>query len=175
MTNTMNTTIIARNYRKILKSAKPADIATAATWYVEAESIARSIADDVEVGASVIAAFSPRQRWSTNVRMAQAFMACEDVRTLGNNLRMAANALNSGFDALKGLKTNAFARAIAGDTEAVVIDVWMMRAAGFEHDSPNVTQYRMASDAVRRVAGEWNIDPRTMQALIWILQRGEAF
>ena len=171
----MNTNTIARNYRKILKSATPADIATAATWYVEAEAIAREIADDVTVGASVIAAFSPRQRWATNVRMARAFMACEEVRTLGNNLRMAANALNSGFDALKGPKTNAFARAIAGDTEAVVIDVWMMRAAGFESDSPNLTQYRMATDAVNRVAGEWDIDPRTMQALIWILIRGEAY
>jgi len=175
MTNTMNATAIARNYRKIVKSATDADILTATVWYVEAESIAREISDDVEIGASVIAAFSPRQRWSKNVEHARDYMHGFNPRTLGNNLRMAHAALNSGFDALNGLKTNAFARAISGDDNAVVIDVWMMRAAGFETDSPNKSQYAMASEAVRRIAREKDISPRVAQALIWILIRGEAY
>jgi hypothetical protein len=87
---------------------------------------------------------------------------------------MAEAALVQGFDALKGLKTNAFARAIAGDTDAVVIDVWMCRAANLDSDSPNVGQYRMLSDAVREVAAEFGITPRTAQALIWIIVRGGA-
>jgi hypothetical protein len=87
---------------------------------------------------------------------------------------MAQNAMSYGFDALKGQKTNAFARAIAGDTDAVVIDVWMMRAAGMPTDSPNKTQYREVSEAVRNVAAEFGITPRTAQALIWIIVRGSA-
>lgn len=174
MTNTLTATAVARRFRSMVRKATPGDIATASLWYREAEDIAREIAEDVEIGASVISAFSPRQRWSTNVDMARRFMAGENPRTLGNNLRMAHNALNMGFDALKGLKTNAFARAIAGDTNAVVVDVWMMRAAGYEHDSPNVTQYRMVSEAVKRIAHENNLEPRVAQALIWILERGEA-
>lgn len=171
---TQTTTAIARRFRSMVRKATISDIVAAANWYAEAESIARDIADDVEVGASVISAFSPRQRWSTNVDMARRFMQGENPRTLGNNLRMAHNALNMGFDALKGRKTNAFARAIAGDPNAVVVDVWMMRAAGFEHDSPNVTQYRMVEDAVKRIAHENNLDARVAQALIWILERGGA-
>ena len=102
----MTATVIARRFRSMVRKATPGDIATAALWYVEAESIAREIAGgDVEIGASVISAFSPRQRWATNVAHARAFMACDEVRTLGNNLRMAHNALNLGFDALNGLKT----------------------------------------------------------------------
>ena len=66
------------------------------------------------------------------------------------------------------------ARAIAGDPNAVVIDVWMMRAAGFDHDSPNLTEYRMVAKAVENIARELNITPRTAQALIWILKRGAA-
>jgi hypothetical protein len=85
---------------------------------------------------------------------------------------MADAAVAAGFDALKGAKTNAFARAIAGDTNAVVIDVWMMRAAGMETDSPNKTQYAMLSDAVVSVAQQFGITPRTAQALIWIIVRG---
>jgi hypothetical protein len=87
---------------------------------------------------------------------------------------MAEAAKVAGFDALKGLKTNAFARAIAGDTDAVVIDVWMMRAAGMETDSPNKTQYNAIADSVREVAAEFGITPRTAQALIWIIVRGSA-
>ena len=173
MTNTYN---ITRRFRTIVKRATPADIATAALWYVDAEKIAREICFyDVQIGASVLAAFSPRQRWAKNVEQARAFMRGEIVRTLGNNIRMAENSLTMGFDALKGPKTNAFARAIAGDPNAVVIDVWMMRAAGFDHDSPNLTEYRMTAKAVENIARELGITPRTAQALIWILQRGEAF
>ena len=57
-----------------------------------------------------------------------------------------------GFNALKGMKTNSFARNIAGDENAVTIDVWMMRAAGLNVDSPNKTQYKELSQAVTDVA-----------------------
>jgi hypothetical protein len=87
---------------------------------------------------------------------------------------MADAALAAGFDALNGLKTNAFARAIAGDTNAVVIDVWMMRAAGMDTDSPNKGQYLSLSESVREVASRFGITPRTAQALIWIIARGGA-
>jgi hypothetical protein len=87
---------------------------------------------------------------------------------------MAESSLTLAFDALNGLKTNAFARAIAGDSDAVVIDVWMCRAAMLDTDSPNVGQYRMLSDAIRIVAREFGLTPRTVQALIWIIIRGGA-
>jgi len=79
---------------------------------------------------------------------------------------------DEGFDGLKGMKTNAFAKAIAGDTDAVVVDVWMMRAAQMSTDSPTQGQYRAISQAVVRVAGELGLTPRTAQALIWIVIKG---
>ncbi|NBV84207.1 hypothetical protein EBR57_08835, partial [bacterium] len=63
---------------------------------------------------------------------------------------------------------------IAGDPNAVVVDVWMMRAAGYDHDSPNVGQYRIVTEAVNRIARETGLEPRVAQALIWILERGAA-
>jgi hypothetical protein len=81
----------------------------------------------------------------------------------------------AGIDALKGPKTHAFARNMYGDTDAVTIDVHMMRAAGFDdRDSPTVVQYRELSVAVRRLARKHKMQPRDMQALIWIKQRGRA-
>ena len=150
----------------------------AATWYHDAQEVAEDVAENLgvslEIGASVVSAFSPRERWSSNVAKALAFSQGKPVAGLQNNYRMAQAALQHGFDALKGLKTNAFARAIAGDTDAVVIDVWMMRAALMQTDSPNKSQYTMLADTVRRIAGEHGITPRTCQALIWIVKRGSA-
>jgi hypothetical protein len=75
---------------------------------------------------------------------------------------------------LRADKTNAFARAIAGDDNAVVVDVWMTRAAGLDRDAPTAVQYREISSAVRSLAREWGVSPRTMQALVWIMVRGRA-
>lgn len=172
------------NYRAIVSTATPAQIEQAVQWYADAELVAhemvgifasRGIHADVEICASVIAGFSPRNRWSRNVMQALNFAhGFDNYVGLKNNLRMAENAMTLGFDALKGLKTNAFARNIAGDDEAVTIDVWMMRAAGLISDSPNKTQYRELSEACREIATELRMTPRATQALIWIIFRGSA-
>ena len=148
----------------------------ASVWYFEAEAVAREVAAnmslDRELSACIVSAFSPRERWSVNVRKALAYSVGLPVAGLSNNIAMADASLVHGFDALKGLKTNAFARAIAGDTDAVVIDVWMCRAADLGTDSPNKTQYNFLADAVRDAAQLFGLSPRTAQALIWIIVRG---
>ena len=165
-------------FSDIILSATMSQVEAASVWNFEAQEVAEDVAENMgttlEVGASIVAAFSPRERWASNVAKSLAFSMNKPVAGLQNNIRMAQGAMVSGFDALKGLKTNAFARAIAGDTDAVVIDVWMMRAAGMATDSPNKGQYLALSDAVRKVAAEHGITPRTAQALIWIIVRGSA-
>jgi hypothetical protein len=108
------------------------------------------------------------------VEKAVSFSLGQKVVGLPNNLKMAEASLHLGFDALRGPKTNAFARAIAGDQNAVVIDIWMMRAAKMEKDSPTKGQYAELSQAVKRVSAQYEMSPRTCQALIWILVRGSA-
>jgi hypothetical protein len=165
-------------YKSLLLKASFGQIEQAALWYADAEKVAlevaRNLDADLEIGASVISAFSPRERWSSNVEKAVAFSLGQKVTGLPNNLKMAQMSLTYGFEALRGPKTNAFARAIAGDQNAVVIDVWMMRAAGMEKDSPSKTEYAELSQAVKKVAKQYEMTPRTCQALIWILVRGSA-
>ena len=84
------------------------------------------------------------------------------------------SAINEGIRALKGQKTNAFARAIAGDQDAITIDVWMLKAAGLDRNDTNKTIYAELSEAVRVVAEEFAMSARDMQALIWIVYRGSA-
>jgi hypothetical protein len=170
-------------YRNIAKTATPGQIEQATQWYADAELLAsdliriyqsRGISVTLEHTASVISSFSPRQRWNRNMVQALEFANGGEPKGLKNNLRMAQQSQEIGFDALKGQKTNAFARAIAGDDEAVTIDVWMCYAAGLDTNAPNKTQYRELSEAVRIVASEMKMTPRVMQALIWIIYRGSA-
>jgi hypothetical protein len=163
-------------YSSLIAKASFGQVEEASKWYVDAERIAEQVAINLgttlEVGATVVSAFSPRERWSVNVARAIAFSLGEKVTCLKNNIVMANNALTLGFSALKGLKTNAFAKAIAGDQQAVVIDVWMLRAVGIEKKTPNQSQYKEMADAVTKVANELGMTPRATQALIWIVVRG---
>ena len=175
MTDTDYSTTVA-NFASLIMQASVRDIELASRWYFEAEAIAREVAQnmtiDMERASCIVAAFSPRERWSVNVRKALEYSIGITPSGLSNNVAMADASMVHGFDALKGLKTNAFARAIAGDDNAVVIDVWMCRAAGIGTDSPNKTQYAFISDAVTDAAALFGITPRTAQALIWIIVRG---
>jgi hypothetical protein len=165
-------------YSGLVKNASFGQVEQASKWYVDAERIAEKVAENLdttlEVGASVVSAFSPRERWSINVARAIAFSLGQDVHCLKNNIVMANNALTMGFTALKGLKTNAFAKAIAGDEQAVVIDVWMLRAVGIEKKTPSQSQYNDLVVAVKKAAFDLGMTPRAMQALIWIMVRGSA-
>lgn len=172
------------NYIRVFDSALPAHYEQAMQWYADAELLAhdmiriyseRGIDVNLEQAASIISAFSPRQRWNRNVVCALEFAHGGKPAGLSNNLRMAELALTNGFSALRGMKTNAFARAIAGDDDAVTIDVWMISAAGMDaKKSVNKTQYRELADAVRTLAQWHSMTPRTVQALIWIVHRGGA-
>lgn len=165
-------------YREIASKATYGQIEQASKWYIDAEKVADKVADNLgislENAASVISAFSPRERWTANVAKSIAFSLGQTPVGLTNNLRMARAAVSIGFDALKGPKTNAFARAIAGDENAVVVDVWMMRALGLEKKSPNKEEYKTIARAIKTVATEFGMTPRAMQALIWIIVRGSA-
>lgn len=165
-------------YSEIASRATFGQVEQASKWYLDAERVAEEVARNLdvtlEVGATIVSAFSPRERWARNVTNAIKFSLGEPVVALGNNIRMANAAFASGFDALKGQKTNAFAKAIAGNENAVVIDVWMLRALGIEKKTPNQTQYREMAKAVTTVATAHGMTPRAMQALIWIVVRGSA-
>ena len=163
-------------FSDIIMRATLAQVEQASAWYFGAEAVAREVAAnmtlDLDRAACIVSAFSPRERWASNVRKALDYSVGITPVGLSNNVAMADASLVHGFDALKGLKTNAFARAIAGDTDAVVIDVWMCRAADLATDSPNKTQYNFLADAVRDAAQLFGLSPRTAQALIWIIARG---
>jgi hypothetical protein len=164
-----------------LASATLFDLRAAETWYAEAREFAESLRGhrpdwSLEVSASVVSAFSPRVTWGHNKAKALQYAQGITPKGLRSHVVAADRCCRDGFNGLRGPKTNAFARAIAGDDNAVVVDVWMCRAAGLGKDAPNATEYRAIADAIRTLAATPAVcmAPATLQALLWIIVRGKA-
>lgn len=165
----------------LLARATEADLRAARAWYADARAFADSLSVirpdwSLQVSASVVSAFSPRVTWAHNKAKALQYAQGITPKGLRSHVAAADRCVVEGFNGLRGPKTNAFARAIAGDADAVVVDVWMCRAAGLGKDAPTATEYRAIADAVRAVAGTPTVcmEPATLQALLWIIVRGKA-
>ena len=173
-------TAATERFITLLSQATLYDLRAAERWYAEAGEFAESLTAttgwNMEVAASVVSAFSPRVTWGHNKAKAHQYAQGIRPRGLKSHVDAADRCVLQGFSGLRGPKTNAFARAIAGDGNAVVVDVWMCRAAGLGKDAPNATEYRAIADAIRAIAGTPTVcmAPATLQALLWIIIRGKA-
>lgn len=170
-------------YAEYFFEAPPAVVQAGSRWYVEGQSMCRELALEhgitLEQAATVLAAFSPMTPWDRNVFLATEFINGRKVATLGNNIRMAEKGIVGGIDTLKGKKTNAFARNLSGDLDAVTIDTWMIKAAGIVREPGkkkgiNDTEYNTLALALTKVADANNMPPAVVQAIIWIQIRGKA-
>lgn len=171
---------IVRRILATFDRATTFDIESGARWYDETGQLAASLATDgvtLEQAASVIAALSPRTSWSRNVAGATALLksgpsAARAVGCMTRNVETARLARRDGFAALNGPKTAAFARNIAGDREAVTVDVWAMRVASLDEDLlTRKGAYDAVAHAYRLAARRRGVDPATMQATTWIVAR----
>jgi hypothetical protein len=164
------------NYLALAQSCVPTSEVLG--WYLQAQRFAVELTEicphwTLEVACSVISSFSPRNKWITNKAHAYQFALGKNPKGLKNNLKMANASTRLGFAALKGLKTYNFARAIAGNQNAVVIDTWMIRAAGLD-STKGVSKgnYSTLAQAVHAVAKETGWNPIATQAAIWCAIRG---
>lgn len=170
----------ARRYARVIEGATPYDIAQACSWYSdgerECEALAYKHEIPVAVACGVVAAWSPRMSWKRNLEVADLWLQGEKGLGLGSSVVRANAVMREGISALNkptSPKTYNFALNLFGDTDAVTIDVHMVRAAGIDdRDAPTTVQYREMVAAVRRLARRWRMQARDMQALIWIMQRG---
>ena len=75
-----NMEIAVRNIIACRRRAKPQDVAAGIAWYAEAYEECRLIADEydlpVYIVAAVVAALSPNNRWTTNIKNARDLIDC---------------------------------------------------------------------------------------------------
>lgn len=175
---------IVRRIVRTFDSATPSDLESGARWYDEAGTLAESLAGQAGSplhAAVVIAHLSPRTTWTRNVTTATALVnhGPEAARALGAMGALVERALSSlefedPLDSFgpAALKTRSFALNIAGNREAVTVDVWAARVADLDE---NMLGRKGAYDAVahayRLAARRRGVDPATMQATTWVVAR----
>ena len=172
---------IVRRILATFDRATSNDVENGARWYDDAGALAATLAQytngDVERAAAVISAYSPRTPWARNVAAATAHLstgptAARRAGAMGANVDRAIDAERDGIAALNGPKTNAFARNIAGDREAVTVDVWACRVADLDETAlGRKGAYDAVAHAYRLAARRRGVDPATMQATTWIVAR----
>ena len=178
---------IIDNLTDIGNSLTTFEVIAGTGWYTGAENLARRLARKYGVtkhqAAGVIAAMSPNQTWSNNIRMAERALAGEP-RGFPVVVARVKRILEGGsiigtFPDPDGPshKIREFYRAISGNTNAVVIDRWALRAATSKswadvHDLQRVGVYAMVASCYREVAELFDMTPRDFQAAVWIHERG---
>lgn len=151
-----------------------------AAWYSSARKKCASMAKEYgvshETAAGVVAALSPRLRWSVNVRAAERCLAGEQVPGVFRASLAKAERIRSGappLSVLSGPKVRAFYSAIMGDDSAAVVDIWVTRVVGWTKEVKAKAYERIAT-ALRKAAELVGTSVCELQATTWVVIRGSA-
>ena len=158
-------------------------------WYPAAGEIVSKIAAvgnaNPERVAHCLAALSPRNPWRWNVADTYNFVVAHgnnearpSATTFERNRKAAWQALEAGTQpwASAAPKVRAFVKAVLGDTESVVVDVWALRAATQQdHEAAAIRgQYDAVAQAYTQAALTVGETPAALQAIVWVVVQGEA-
>lgn len=187
-----------RNILKVFNQATSQEITNGVYWYDEAAKVAKDISEAFDIPFErtclVISALSPNNSWTRNI--SDAWKVCRtwyELRrkpfltiveyekakercvtcTYPANKQKAFDILDGKLDYLNGLKTQNFARNIAGCQQSVTIDVHAFSVAEgkrytaktIKPISPKV--YEECSGAYKDVAREMDVAPAHLQAIVW--------
>lgn len=155
-------------------------------WYQDCEKVFRELFGDDKLllVTQLFAATSINTSLKANITLfRRAYHEMSNGLPFGNylpNITLQLNRLRSGAS-LSGRKINSFANAMAGDPNAVVVDIWLMRAFGIDikysrnrgggvqlrNGSPTDKQYTLVESYVREAATGMGVQPRELSAMIW--------
>lgn len=150
-------------------------------WYRGARMMVKAIARkngvSHAVAAGVVAALSPRLQWAVNVRCADTVLGGGIPRGVFKTSLHKALRITRGGErpsvVLSGPKTRAFYKALMGDDQAAVVDVWVLRAVRWTRKVTDRAYARIAG-ALRAAADAVGVPTAQLQAVAWVAVRGRA-
>lgn len=158
-----------RSYRTLRRYAQQG--ADGKDWYNDTVPVVEAVAAGLGVSpkylADVLAIMSPRVHVTRNIRIALTYI------TGGGYAGVMPGVVQSlryyeDTTHIRGPKTSAFARALRGDKEAIVLDVWMGRALNVPQEKLGTKRVMQPANAlVRRVGNSLGWAPAEVQAAIW--------
>ena len=150
-------------------------------WYPTARRRLRALAQEHERPFSQVAAvfsiLSPAAQLGTCLAWTEQVLKGERAGGRYPNMQgpKVERALATRYPvrAVSGPKVSAFYRALMGDTEAVVIDRWAARAAGWDESKNAIPRQvqRELEASYREAAEEVGERVREFQAIVWIALR----
>jgi hypothetical protein len=152
-------------------------------WYPECATVFKNLFGEqkLKLVCQLFAATSINTSMKSNITLfRRAYYELENNLPVGNylpNIQTQLNRIREGKE-LSGRKINSFARAMYGDPEAVVVDIWLMRAFNINskrvlksgrvaNSSPTKKQYDFIENWVREEAKNMGIQPRQLSSMIW--------
>jgi len=140
-------------------------------WYDETREAVTDLAYILDVQpqylADVLAITSPRVQVRRNIRIAVRYIKEGTLDGVLPGVRTALAHYEETGE-IRGPKTSAFAAALMGDPEAIVLDVWMARALGVDQAKFSSAKVRREAERrVRKVARRLGWAPAQVQAAIW--------
>jgi hypothetical protein len=118
--------------------------------------------------ADLLAVFSPRVSVTRSIKWTLHYVKTGQTLPDCTRSHRAALLHYETTGEIRGPKTGPFAKALLGDTGAVVLDVWMARALAIPQKKlESVKVWAQAYDRVLRVAGSLGWTPAETQAAIW--------
>lgn len=177
------------NILKCYSQADSQTIQAGLDWYPNAASFAKSLCQDFERAAGVIAALSPRQSWNVNKRAAAKLFTAIDrgddfplIPGIWANVYKAwdiangANPISILGQSRRNFKVYRFFKNILGDTDGVTVDSWAAKVAIPNLTTPYIrgTLYLGIEKDYQKAAKKLGLAPRDLQAICWIQIRGRA-
>lgn len=144
-------------------------------WYSDAREYIWSVCEregwDMDEFVNVLAVLSPRISVSRNWDLTVAYFRNGKVLPSWSGVVQSVRTSLATYEAtghIKGRKTSAFARALHGDSTALVLDTWMAKALDVPH--AKVTQVGNMRRAKQRMTRLCKLLDCTMvegQAMVW--------
>lgn len=189
--------ITTKNIIAIYKLAKPSEIKHGLTWYVNANSDCKEIAEKLElplhIVIGVVSALSPNNKWERNIVNASdlctAFINGQDmdsikVSTYHKMKEKAWSILETmpnyeeTIEILNGKKIVSFFRNISGDETDITIDgharnIYYNDKQGLTTPNTNIkkNEYKDIQKAYLRASKKLGIKAYELQAITWVAWR----
>lgn len=144
---------------------------SASDWYAKANESIQAYADrmglPVGLVADVLALVSPRKTVAESVRIAKVYLDTGELTEVTQPVRTQfAYWLETGI--IRGPKCSAFARALLGDGDALVVDTWIMQALNAPISSTGKKWVLEAAERrFKRLADITGLQIVEAQAAVW--------
>ena len=149
-------------------------------WYKDSLKTIKNIyKSDYDFFIDLLASTSPRKNVKANYKLSyniylNVISGFEPFTNIKGVLKAHKNNVIRSLrgEELSGLKVQNFAKALKGDLNAVVIDVWVKRYFKIpENKALTPLQYKKLERKIRVNAKKNNLKPAEYQAVIWEKQR----